>query len=322
MKKALICGISGQDGVYLAKFLLEKGYEVFGTSRNAESKTLHNLSKLGLHDDVCVKSVSLIDYDSVARLLETIRPHEIYNLAGQTSVARSFEKPIETFESITMGTLNILESIRCLSLSARLYSACSSECFGDTGSSAANEDTPFKPRSPYAVAKTATFWEVANFRESYNLFACSGILFNHESPLRPKHFVSQKIAKSVCEISQGKLDKLSLGNLSIRRDWGWAPEYVQAMWLMLQQDQPEDFVIATGNTASLEEFVVEAFNVVGLHWKDYVHFDSSFLRPTDIAVNRGNPTKARTKLGWQARFGMKDIVNKMVDAQLREPGYG
>jgi GDPmannose 4,6-dehydratase len=314
MKKALICGISGQDGAYLAKYLLEKGYLVCGTSRDAQVSSFRNLLRLGIREQVKFESLVPTDFRSVLQVITKIQPDEIYNLAGQTSVGLSFEQPVETLESIATGTLNFLEAIRFTGAPIKFYNAGSSECFGDIGDHPADENTPFRPRSPYAVAKSAAFWQVANYREAYDIFACSGILFNHESPLRPQRFVTQKIIAAACRIAKGSQEKLYLGNITVKRDWGWAPEYVQAMYLMLQQDQPDDYVIATGQSYSLEEFVAEAFNYVGLNWHDYVVTDKSLYRPTDLAVSRGNPAKAIEKLGWQAKYKMPDVVRMMVEA--------
>lgn len=318
MKKALICGISGQDGAYLAQLLLNKGYTVCGTSRDAQISSFQNLVHLTIRDQVKLESMALNDFRSVLQVLTKIEPDEIYNLAGQTSVGLSFEQPVETLESITTGTLNLLEAIRFLGVPIKLYNAGSSECFGDSGETPADETTPFRPRSPYAVAKAAAFWEVANYREAYGLFACSGILFNHESPLRPERFVTQKIVAAACRIAQGSTEHLYLGNMQIQRDWGWAPEYVEAMYLMLQQQQPDDYVIATGKSSSLEEFVAAAFASVNLDWRNHVVIDNSLLRPTDLAVGRGNPVKAKDKLGWQAKYKMKDVVQMMVEAKLSQ----
>ncbi|MBU1183253.1 MAG: GDP-mannose 4,6-dehydratase, partial [Proteobacteria bacterium] len=246
-----------------------------------------------------------------------VEPDEIYNLAGQSSVGLSFEQPVETLESISVGTLNLLEAIRFIKQPIRFYNAGSGECFGNTGGIPADESTLFQPRSPYAVAKSAAHWEVANYREAYNLFACNGILFNHESHLRPERFVTAKIINTACRISNGSKEKLHLGNISIARDWGWAPEYVEAMWRILQQDAPEDFVIATGETNTLEEFVAEAFACVGLDWSDHVVTDSSLLRPSDIMVSRANSQKAMQKLGWSAEFKMRDVIRMMIDNQLQ-----
>ena len=314
MKRALICGISGQDGAYLAQLLLGKGYEVHGTARDAQMATFFNLSRLGIRERVTCHSMALNDFRSVLQVMAKVRPDEVYNLAGQSSVGLSFDQPVETLESISVGTLNLLEAIRFIGTAIRFYNAGSSECFGNTGGEPADETTPFRPRSPYAVAKATAFWEVANYRDAYKLFACTGILFNHESPLRPERFVTQKIVKAACAIAAGTQDTLHLGNISIARDWGWAPEYVEAMWLMLQQEAPDDFVIATGVTRTLEEFVAGAFAAVGLEWQTYVSCDPSLLRPSEIMVSRGCPDKARRELGWQARSSMGDVVRLMVEA--------
>jgi len=316
MKKALICGISGQDGAYLAQLLLSKGYLVCGTSRDAQISSFQNLVRLGIRDQIKLESMALTDFRSVLQVLTKIEPDEIYNLAGQSSVGLSFEQPVETLESMATGTLNLLEAMRFLGASSKFYNAGSSECFGDTGNLAADERTPFRPRSPYAVAKATAFWEVANYREAYGLFACSGILFNHESPLRPERFVMQKVVAAACRIAQGSSEKLHLGNISIQRDWGWASEYVEAMHLMLQQDKPDDYAIATGETNSLEAFVEAAFAEVDLNWHDHVVADASLLRPTDLSVGRANPVKARQELGWEAKLKMKDVVKKMMTAKL------
>jgi GDPmannose 4,6-dehydratase len=315
MKTALICGISGQDGAYLAQLLLSKGYNVCGTSRDAQVSSFSNLARLGIRDKVKLESVALNDFRSVLQVLTKIKPDEVYNLAGQTSVGLSFEQPVETLESIATGTLNLLESIRFLGNPIKFYNAGSSECFGDTAGEAANETTPFRPRSPYGVAKSAALWEVANYREAYSLFACSGILFNHESPLRPERFVTQKIISTACRIAAGSPEKLSLGNIEIERDWGWAPEYVEAMYLMLQQNEPDDYVIATGTSHKLEDFVSHTFSELNLDWKKYVLTDKSLLRPTDITLGKGNPTKAKEKLGWQAKSKMQDIIKMMIKAK-------
>lgn len=312
MKKALICGISGQDGAYLAHLLLSKGYTVCGTSRDAQMSASRNLDRLGIRDRVKLESMALNDFRSVLQVLSKTEPDEVYNLAGQTSVGLSFEQPVETVESITVGTLNILEAIRFLNRPIRFYNAGSSECFGDTGGIAADETTPFRPRSPYGVAKAAAFWQVANYREAYSLFACSGILFNHESPLRPERFVTQKIVAAACRIANGSRETLRLGNISIERDWGWAAEYVDAMHRMLQQDEPDDYVIATGKSSKLQDFVEAAFAAVGLDWREHVLIDSSLLRPTDIATSLGNSTKAQRRLNWRATYCVEDIVRAMV----------
>ena len=319
-KKALIIGISGQDGSYLAEFLLNKNYEVYGTSRDSDLSTFSGLKKLGIYNKVKLSSMSLIDFRSVMQTILQIVPDEIYNLAGQSSVGLSFLQPVETLESISIGTLNILEVLRFHKLQTRFYNASSSECFGDTKGKSANEETPFMPRSPYAVAKATAFWQVANYREAYNLFACSGVLFNHESPLRPKRFVTKKIVESVCGIAKGKQEKLVLGNVSIKRDWGWAPDFVEAMYLILQQDKPEDFVIATGKNLSLEEFVEKAFRYFNLNYKDYTSYDNSLFRPSDISESLGDPSKAAKILKWKAKYLAEDVIKMMIEHQLKEMG--
>lgn len=316
MKTALICGISGQDGAWLSELLLSKGYSVFGTSRDAQMSSFRNLERLKIRDRVCLLSMTLTDFRSVLQVLKKVQPDEIYNLAGQSSVGLSFEQPVESLESNALGTLNMLESIRFLDRPTRLYQACSSECFGNTGSKRADEQTPFRPRSPYAVAKATAYWEVANYREAYDIFACSGLLFNHESPLRPERFVTQKIVSAACRIYAGSREKLTLGNLNVERDWGWAPEYVDAMWRMLQLEKPEDFVIATGESHKLENFVETAFKKLEMDWRQHVEVDSKYFRVTDIAISRANPEKAESVLGWQAENKMADVAGMMIEAEL------
>jgi GDPmannose 4,6-dehydratase len=313
MKKTLICGISGQDGAYLSRLLLEKGYDVHGTSRDAQMSSFGNLLRLGIRDRVTVHSMALNDFRSVLQILTKVQPDEIYNLAGQSSVGLSFDQPVETLESISVGSLNLLEAIRFSGLPIKLYNAGSSECFGNTGGVPADEQTPFRPRSPYAVAKATAFWEVANYREAYNLFACTGILFNHESSLRPERFVTRKIVKAACRIAVGSDEKLHLGNTSIARDWGWAPEYVEAMWLMLQQHTPDDYVVATGETNTLHDFVAAVFSCLDLDWRDHVVTDQVLLRPLEIMVSRANTHKALMMLGWQAQHKMQDVARMMVE---------
>jgi GDPmannose 4,6-dehydratase len=314
-KRALICGVSGQDGAYLARLLLEKGYEVFGTSRDAQMSSFRNLRRLGIDGKVRLESMAVTDFRSVLQALRKTKPYEIYNLAGQSSVGLSFQQPVETLESISVGTLNILEAIRIVELPVRFYNASSGECFGDTDGNAATEDTPFRPRSPYAVAKAAAFWEAANYREAYGIYACSGILYNHESPLRPERFVTRKVVAAACRIAGGSSEKLKLGNVNIERDWGWAPEYVDAMWRMLQQPAARDYVIATGEPNKLSDFVESAFREVGLDWKDHVELDPTFLRPTDISRGFGDPSRAASELGWKAQYHMKDVVRMMVEGE-------
>jgi GDPmannose 4,6-dehydratase len=314
--KALICGISGQDGSYLAELLLRHGYEVFGTSRDAQTVHLENHARLGIAGRVQMESMAPHDFRSVLQVLRRIDPDEVYNLSGQSSVGLSFEQPVETLDSVVAGTLNLLEVIRFLGRPVRFYNAGSSECFGDTKPGGATERDAFRPRSPYAVAKAAAYWLVANYREAYGLHASTGILFNHESPLRPARFVTRKIVSAACRISGGSKEKLTLGNLSIRRDWGWAPEYVDAMWRMLRRDKSDDFIISTGESHSLEDFVNVAFEAVGLNWRDYTIVSESLYRPTDISEGRGNSGKAARLLDWRAQTNMKIVVEQMVRSEL------
>lgn len=314
-RRALIFGISGQDGALLARLLLAKGYEVFGASRDAETQPFANLQRLGIRDKVKRVSVSLVDFRSVLQAITRIRPDEIYNLAGQSSVGLSFDQPVETFDSISVATVNLLEAIRFHDSAIRLYNACSSECFGNTPGPA-DENTPMRPRSPYAVAKAAAFWQVANYREGYDLYCASGILFNHESPLRPERFVVQKSALAARRIADGSTEKLELGRMSVVRDWGWAPEYVEAMWRMLQQPRAEDFVVATGSACSLEEVVAEIFSQCGLDWRQHVTHNPAFSRPTDLAESRANPRRASEILGWRAGLRMPEIVHRMLDQDI------
>lgn len=317
MKKlsALIIGISGQDGGYLAELLLNKGYEVYGSSRDHEIAPFTNLVELGIKEHVHLLSMTLSDFRSVVTALQIAQPDEIYNLAGQSSVGLSFRYPVETFESISVGTINILECLRLFKHPAKLYNASSGEIFGNT-KTPASETTPFQPRSPYATAKAAAHYAVANYREAYDLFACSGILFNHESPLRPARFVTRKIVTAAVRIAKGSEERLRLGNLQVQRDWGWAPEYVEIMWLMLQQDQPDDFVIATGSMCSLTDFVREAFDAVDLDWREHVDVDPSLLRPSDVEYSAGNPAKAEKQLRWKAQTKGSELIRKLVEAEF------
>ncbi len=315
-KTALICGVTGQDGAYLAKLLLEKGYRVVGTSRDAQTASFSNLIRLGIKQQVELESMVLTDFRSTLQTLSKVRPAEVYNLAGQSSVGLSFQQPVETMDSIGVGVLNLLEVIRFLKRDIRLYNASSSECFGDTGGSAADEMTPFHPRSPYAVAKSAAHWMVVNYREAYGLYACNGILFNHESPLRPDRFVTRKIVSAACAIAEGKSERLNLGNIGISRDWGDAEEYVDAMWRILQLDTPTDLVIATGKTHSLSDFIAAAFDAVGLDWRDHVDVDADLKRPSDIAYSWANPSKALQLINWRATRDMHEVVQRMVKSEL------
>lgn len=315
MKRALICGVSGQDGAYLAKFLISKGYEVWGTARDAQMASFENLKVLGIRENVIPLSMVQTDFRSVLNSLIRSDPEEIYFLSGQSSVGLSFEQPAETMESVTLGVLNLLEAIRFVGKSIKVYHASSSESFGDVGNQRATEGTPFRPRSPYGVAKASAHWLVANYREAYGLFACNGILFNHESPLRPARFVTRKIVSTACRIANGAQEKLTLGRLDIVRDWGWAPEYVEVMWRMLQAKTADDYVIATGHSCSLADFVSLAFESVGLAWRDFVVSDPSLFRPLDIAHSAGDPAKANRLLGWTAAMQVRDVVSKLVSAE-------
>ncbi len=317
MKKALIIGISGQDGAYLADLLLKKGYEVHGTSRDHEVASFSNLHKLGIKDQVNLTSMVTSDFRSVLTALQKAEADEIYNLAGQTSVGMSFKYPVETFDSIMIGTMNLLECIRLLKKNVRFYNAGSSEVFGNT-QFPATEETPFYPRSPYATAKAAANYAVANYREAYGLFASSGILFNHESPLRPERFVTQKIIKAALRIANGSKERLKLGNLNINRDWGWAPDYVDAMWRILQQGNPEDFVIATGKIHSLKEFVAKTFECLGLSPWDHVESSEELLRPSDVEKSYGNPAKAKRVLGWEATYKFDEIIEKLIQTECKK----
>jgi len=312
MKNALIIGVSGQDGAYLSKLLLSKKYQVWGTSRDVQKMDLSNLSKLNILSQIKLLSLSCQKKSNFIQVLETSSPDEIYYLAGLSSVGLSFEKPKESIESIVIGTLNLLEASKTVNKNIKIYFAGSSECFGDTGKFKATESTPFNPKSPYAVAKASSYWLVNNYRESYNIKACTGLLFNHESPLRPERFVTQKIISAAKRIASGSDEILELGNLDISRDWGWAPEYVHAIWLMLQQDKFEDYIISTGETNSLKEFVNEAFLFFNLDWKDHVKINDKYIRPSDIVYNSGNSNKAKINLGWSAKNKMREVIKMMI----------
>lgn len=313
-KRALICGVSGQDGTYLADFLLKKGYTVFGTSRDAQGSSFTNLHRLGIKKQVELLSMDPEDFRSVLVAVRKAKPDELYFLAGQSSVGLSFEQPAETIKSFTIGILNILETCRTVDFPIKVYHAGSSEAFGDTQGLVASEKTPFHPRSPYALAKASSTWLVDNYREAYQLFACTGILFNHESPLRPERFVTQKIIQTAKRIVEGSGEKLVLGRTDISRDWGWAPEYVQAMWQMLQQESAEDYIIATGSTHSLQEFVQLTFEALNLNWQDHVQQSKELMRPTDLLVSKADPSKSKLKLGWKAELGLKEVVEGMLQS--------
>jgi len=315
MKRALILGVSGQDGTYLSRLLLEKGYEVHGTSRDVELQRFTRLEQFGIRERVQTHSTSLRDFREVLQLVANVKPDEIYNLAGQTSVGLSFSQPFEAMESIAQSMLIVLEVVRFLKLPVRVYNASSSETFGETApGDASNEETPFIPRSPYATAKATAHWTTANYREAYGIYACSGILFNHESPLRSERFVTKKIVQAAIDIAAGRRDRVTLGDLAVSRDWGYAPEYVDAMWRMLQQERADDYVIATGESHTVEEFVAATFAEVGLDWRKHVDQDPDLFRPTDIRYSRGDASKAKHKLGWEAETKFGALIPCLVKA--------
>ena len=314
-KTALICGVGGQDGSYLAKLLLEKNYCVVGTSRNPSTALSGNLLKLGISNHLECIPMESTDADSIRVAVNAANPDEVYYLAGESSVAKSFEEPANAFQSISMGAIYLLEAIkqRTGDKEIRLFNAGSSDCYGNVSGVLADESTPLNPVSPYAIAKSSVHWLIKYYRQSYGMYVCTGTLFNHESPLRPAHFVTQKIVQSAKQIAAGRQSQLALGRLDIARDWGWAPEYVEAMWLMLQQDKPEDFVIATGTTMTLMEFVKTAFDQVGLNWEAYVVQDSAFIRPTDLLESRASISKISRCLGWHPVVTGPKVVDKMFE---------
>ena len=315
-KRALITGVTGQDGSYLAELLLEKGYEVHGIVRRESSDNLerikHLTDQLELHD------ADLIDAVSLGRLLKQVKPAEVYNLAAQSFVPASWKEPLLTAEVTGLGVVRMLEAIRETDCFIRFYQASTSEMFGRVQAAPQNEETPLCPRSPYAAAKVYGHWITINYRENYNLFACSGILFNHESPRRGKEFVTRKITHGVAKIKLEMADELRLGNLKSRRDWGFAGDYVRAMWSMLQLDQPQDFVVGTGQTYEVEQFVQLAFSHVGLDWHDYVVIDPRFFRPAEAGVVVADATKAKEQLGWEPEVDLEELVAMMVDTDLAE----
>jgi len=315
-KTALIAGVTGQDGSYLAHHLLNLGYRVVGTSRDAQISDLSRLEHLGIASDVQLMSLAPNDFRSVLKVVSSVQPEEIYNLAGQTSVGLSFEQPVECMESISVATLNLLEVIRHLGGGIRFFSAGSSESFGQTSDQPATEETPLRPRSPYAVAKATAYWQVATYREAYGMFACTGILANHESPLRPKRFVTQKIIDGVRAIKSGLQTKIQLGNLDVWRDWGWAPDYVKAMVLMLQAEQPRDYLIASGVTTSLRQFVQEAFVAAELDLANHLESVEALKRPADLNYSAMNPCRINKELGWSSQRPIREIVKKMYNHEL------
>lgn len=325
IKKALITGITGQDGSYLAELLLEKGYEVHGIIRRSSSFNTGRIEHL--YQDFHVNDArvflhygDLADSSALSRLLEKIQPDEIYNLAAQSHVRVSFDIPEYTADVVALGTIRILDAIKETEIKTKFYQASTSELYGKVVETPQTEKTPFYPRSPYACAKLYSYWITINYRESYDMYACNGILFNHESPRRGETFVTKKITHAIARILKKEQDKLYLGNLDAKRDWGYAKDYVEAMWLMLQQDKAEDYVIATGETHSVREFLDEAFGLVGLDWKKYVEIDPRYYRPAEVDLLLGNPAKAKEKLGWKAKTTFKELVKIMLEYDLNNCG--
>ncbi len=314
VKTALITGVTGQDGSYLAEFLLEQGYRVVGMVRRSSTENFSRIQHLT--DRIEIVQGDLLDQYSLIALLQAYRPSEVYNMAAQSFVPTSWNQPVLTGEFTALGVTRVLEAVRLVDPSIRFYQASSSEMFGKVRETPQTEDTPFYPRSPYGVAKVYGHWITVNYRESYDLFACSGILFNHESPRRGLEFVTRKVSYHVARIHLGLADKLSLGNLDSQRDWGYAAEYVQAMWMMLQQDTPDDFVVATGETHAVQELVEIAFGHVGRDWQDHVLIDPGLVRPAEVDLLLGDPSKARRVLGWEPKISFEGLVHKMVDSDI------
>lgn len=316
-KRALIVGVTGQDGSYLAYHLLQKGYSVIGTTRDVATANRYRLKRLGIQDDIELITTMPNDFRSVAHCILNVKPTEIYNLAGLTSVGLSFEAPAEANESITNATLNWLEAIRILNPSIKLFNAGSSECFGVTGVTSANEDTSFSPVSPYGIAKASSFWYIRSYRQMYNIKCCTGIMSNHESPLRGDRFVTKKITSSVRSILQGLTNHIVLGDIDVHRDWGWSPEYVIAMHMMLDQnDAYNDYVIATGSTHSLRDFIKEVFSIVGIDPHKHIRIDNNLLRPSELSYSSLDSSRIQTELGWKPTHTLKDIAIKMYHDQL------
>jgi GDPmannose 4,6-dehydratase len=316
MKTALITGITGQDGAYLAKLLLEKGYRVVGLLAHRSTNPFWRLSYLNIDNHIEFSDGDLLDLSSLIRIIEKIKPDEVYNLAAQSFVGASWQQPILTSQVTGMGVLHMLEAIRLTNPNIKFYQASSSEMFGLVQQPVQSEETPFYPRSPYGVAKLFGHWISKNYRESHNLFACSGILFNHESPLRGLEFVTRKVTDAVARIVAGEQKELRLGNIDAKRDWGYAADYVEAMWLMLQQPNPDDYVIATGRTSTVRDMCKIAFSHVGLNYEDYIVIDPQFYRPAEVDILLGNPAKARKQLGWEAKTSFEELIQLMVEADL------
>jgi len=313
-KRALITGVTGQDGSYLSELLLSKGYKVYGTVRRSSTENFERISHL--KDQITLIQADLLDQYSLIEAVQTVKPHEIYNLAAQSFVPTSWNQPVLTGEFTALGVTRLLEAVRLLDRDIRFYQASSSEMYGKVQEVPQREATPFYPRSPYGVAKAYGHYITVNYRESYDLFACSGILFNHESPRRGLEFVTRKVTDGVARIKLSLQSKLSLGNLDAKRDWGFAKDYVEAMYLMLQQDQPDDYVVAMGETHSVQELVEVAFGHAGLDWQEYVVIDPAFVRPAEVDLLIGDPTHAKTKLGWEPKTSFKGLIELMVDSDI------
>ncbi|MGV8081429.1 MAG: GDP-mannose 4,6-dehydratase [Syntrophales bacterium] len=322
MKKALITGITGQDGAYLSRFLLDKGYRVYGLVTDYDYTQLANLKQVGVLDRISLVSGDLIDLVQLRDRMEELRPDEVYHLAAQSSVAQSFQSPVDTVTFNIQSTQHLLESIRTLALPARFYQASSSEMYGRVKTLPVVEESVFHPVSPYAISKAAGHWLAVNYREAYGLFCCCGILFNHESVLRPPNYVTKKIVSAAVRISRGSREKLTLGNVEIRRDWGYAPEYVKSMWLMLQQDEPDEYVIATSEAHSLRSFAAAAFSCLDLDWEDHTVIDRTLFRPSDIDLIYGNPAKARNRLGWEYDMTFDQLVRRLVEEERAQQEGG
>ena len=315
-KRALITGTTGQDGAYLAKFLLDKGYCVFGTYRRLSTPNFWRLQYLRIFEKINLIPADLVDAGSIIEAVEISEPAEIYHLAAQSFVGASFEQPLGTGEVTGLGVPRVLEAVRQINPAIKFYQASTSELYGNGHSSSSTENSSFRPSSPYAAAKLYGYWLTKIYREGYGIFACNGILFNHESPLRGLEFVTRKVSNAVAKIALGMETELHLGNLEAKRDWGYAPDYVESMWLMLQQEEPDDYVVATNEAHSVKEFTEKAFDVVGLNWEEYVKIDKRFLRPLDVDFLRGDYSKAREKLGWEPKVKFGELVELMVKEDL------
>ncbi|GIP36202.1 GDP-mannose 4,6-dehydratase [Paenibacillus sp. J2TS4] len=322
MKKALITGVTGQDGAYLAKFLLDRGYKVYGMTARRSTASLWRLEFLGIHEQVELIEGDMGDMSSLVRAVRVSKPDEVYNLAAQSFVGTSWKQPVTTAQVSGLGVLHMLEAIRLTDPTIRFYQASTSEMFGLVQQPIQSETTPLYPRSPYGVAKLFGHWSTVNYRESFDIFACSGILFNHESPLRGIEFVTRKVTDAVARIKCGKQKELRLGNIDARRDWGYAGDYVKAMWLMIQQDKPEDYVIATGTTTTVREMCQIAFEYAGLNMEDHLVIDPELYRPAEVDILQGNPAKARERLGWRAETPLRELIRMMVDADLQRVRAG